>query len=361
MYISVLSRYLIKTYLEKLLLVLLVITGALILSNIFDLLHRVRGIHLQFDIFIQLVFLKIPYLIIELLPLVTMLATFMMHFALTKRNELFVLWTSGISIYKFLIPVVLINFLIAIIAITILNPISTYMLVKYEDLESKFTDKKTASLTLSNLGIMILEHYNSERRIYVAESVSVEKRTMDNVSIFFIDSDNNFLYRIEANKAHFGDNKIFMDGVTYFEQHEAQKYEKYQIDSNLKIENLVEGVTPPDHLNFWNLPEAISKLSYAGFPTFKHQLYYSKLLFKPIIVVAYILLSMCFISKETRPKNRMHYISIGIFTGLVVYLLSQICTNIMAYDGSSVMWAVCVPVISVILFSNFALIHWRKD
>ena len=56
MYISVLSRYLIRTYLEKLLLVLLVVTAALILSNTFDLLQRIKGIHLRYDIFFQLIF-----------------------------------------------------------------------------------------------------------------------------------------------------------------------------------------------------------------------------------------------------------------------------------------------------------------
>ena len=362
MYISVLSRYLIKIYLEKFFLVLLVVTSALILSNTFDLLHRIRGIHLKYDVFMQLVFLKTPYLILELLPLIVMLTTFLMHFILTKRNELFVIWGCGISIYRALLPIIILNLVIGIAGITIFNPLSTYMLVKYETLESKFTDKKTSYLTLSSLGVMISEHYDAENRIYVARSVVVPENKMLNVSIFFTDNDNNFLHRIEAKKASFASGKIIMHDVSLFSSDNIRKdYEEYSIPSHLLITNLVEGVTAPDHLTFWQLPEAISKLSNAGFPTFKHQLYYAKLLLKPLSMIAYVFLAICFISNDMRSKNRMNHLSMGMFIGLVVYLLSQIFSNILAYNDTSVIWAVFVPIMMVILGSNFAILHWRRD
>lgn len=362
MYISVLSRYLIRTYLEKLLLVLLVVTAALILSNTFDLLQRIKGIHLRYDIFFQLVFLKTPYLIIELLPLIVMLATFLMHFMLTKCNELFVVWGSGISIYRALLPIILINLAIGLASITLLNPLSTYMLVKFETLESKFTDRKLPYLTLSSLGVMISENYNGENRIYVAKSVVVPEKKMLDVSIFFTDDDNNFLHRIEAKKATFEEGKIAMHNVSIFTSDNTKTYhEEYSVASNLLITNLVDGVTAPDHLNFWKLPETISKLSDAGFPIFKYQLYYSKLLLKPLAMIAYILLAMCFISNDMRAKNRMNHLAFGIFTGLFGYLVSQIFSNILAYNGTSIMLAVFLPIMIVILGSNFAMLHWRRD
>ena len=362
MYISVLSRYLISTYLRKLLLVLLVVTAALILSNTFDLLHRIHGVHLKYNILAQLILLKTPYLLLELLPLIGMLATFLMHFVLTKQNELFVIWGCGVSIYRMLLPIMIINLAIGIAGITIFNPLSTYMLVKYENLESKFTDRKTSYLTLSSLGVMISEYYDGENRIYVARSVVVPENKMLNVSIFFTDNDNNFLYRIEAKRASFGIGEILMHDVSIFSADNVRiEHKEYNIKSHLLITNLVEGVTAPDHLNFWQLPEAISKLSNAGFPTFKHQLYYSKLLFNPLAMIAYIFLAICFISNDMRSKNRMNHLSIGVFVGLVAYLLSQIFSNILAYNGTSVMLAVFVPVMMVILSSNFTILHWRRD
>ena len=362
MYVSALSRYLIKTYLEKLLQVLLVVTFALVISNAFDILHRIRGIHLQYNSFFQLIFFKTPYLLLEILPLVVMLATFLMHFVLTRRNELAVMWGSGISIYRLLLPIILINFAIGIASITILNPLSTYMLVRFETLEAKFTDRKLPYLSLSNLGVMISEHYNGENRIYVARSVIVPENRMLNVSLFFIDHNNNFDHRIEAKTASFGNGEIVMNDVSIFSHHNVETHhDVYRAPSNLLITNLVDGVTSPDHLNFWNLPEATMKLAVAGFPIFKHQLYYYKLLFKPFAMVAYIFLAICFISNDTRSKNRMNYLAMGIFSGLVAYLMSQIISNILAYNGVNILWAVFLPIIIVILTSNFFILHYRRD
>lgn len=363
MYVSVLSRYLIRSYFSKFFLVLLVVIAALILSNIFDLLHRIRGVHLQYEVFFQLVFLKIPYLVLEILPLVIMLTTFLMHFVLTRYNELLVIWGSGISIYRLLIPITLVTFAMGILCVLLINPISTHMLIKYENLESKFTDRKTSFLILSSLGVMISEHYYEENRIYMAKSVVVAENKMINVSVFFTDNNNNFLKRLEAKRAIFApDNKIkFYEVSIYTSDNRIEHHSDYEINSNLLISNLVEGVTSPDHLNFWQLPEAISKLSKAGFPIFKHQIYYTKLLFKPFAMIAYMLLAICFISNETRSKNRTNLMSIGLFSGLVVYLMSQIFSNIMAYNGTDIVFAVLLPIIIVILTCNFIVLHWRRD
>jgi lipopolysaccharide export system permease protein len=360
MYVSVLSRYLIKTYLEKLFLVLLVVVFALVLSSAFDILHRIKGVNLQYKIFLQLIFLKVPYLTLELLPLIVMLATFLTHFLLSRRNELLMMCTSGVSIYRILMPIIIANIAIGIIGITALNPLSTYALIKYETLDAKVTDRKMPYLVLSNLGVMIAENYNHEHRIYVARSVLVQENKMLNVSVFFMDANNNFDSRIEAESVSFGNNELIMRNVYIF-RHDSKVsvQNEYVLPSSLMINNLIDGVTPPDYLDFWKLPDAIMHLSQAGFPTFKHQLYYYKLLFRPLSIVGYIIFAMCFISHNNRGKNKVNVIAIGILSGIFLYLISQQLSNILAYNGLGTMLSVSIPIIIVILGANLLLLHLR--
>jgi len=291
-----------------------------------------------------------------------MLATFLMHFTLTRSNELFVIWVAGVSVYRALLPIIIINLLIGIGTITIINPLSTYMLVKFERLEAKFTDRKLSYSTLSSLGVMISENYRGENRIYVAKSVAVKEKQMHNVSIFLTDDDNNFLYRIEAKKANFTDRKIAMQDVSIFTTDNTKvDYKEYSINSNLLITDLIDGVTAPENLNLWVLPETITKLSNAGFPVSKYQLYYSKLLLKPLSMIAYMFFAICFISNDTRSPNRMNHLAIGLLTGLGAYLISQILSNILAFNGTNVMLSVFLPIMIVTLGSNFAMLHWRRD
>ncbi|MEY3196994.1 MAG: hypothetical protein RLZZ59_362, partial [Pseudomonadota bacterium] len=305
MYVSVLSRYLIKTYLEKFLLVTLVVASTLVLSSVFDVLHRIKGTNLSYIVFLQLSLFKTPYLFMEVLPLVGMLTMFLMNYTLGKSNELLIMSSSGISIYKILSPILLLNFAMGIIAITIANPFATYALKKYDKIDATVTDRKLPYLTLSNIGIMITEDYENEHRIYVAKSVIVGERKMIDVSVFFTDENNNFNKRIEAEVAYFNpNNKLMLTGVSIFtNDFQNTTYQEYELPSKLIIENLIDGVTPPEYVTFWRLPNIMNYLSQAGFSIFKHQLHYYKILLKPLSLISYILYAMCFMSYNERGKN----------------------------------------------------------
>jgi lipopolysaccharide export system permease protein len=361
MSISVLSRYLIRTYLEKFLLIFFVISVALLLSNIFDLLNKTRGVSISGGLFIELIFLKLPYLASELLPLNSMLAMFLMNYVLAKRNELGVIWGSGVSVFALVAPIALAAFIVGIFTTTMLNPIATDMLVIYENMEAKLLDRKSPNLTLSNLGIIISENLDGKRRIYVAKSLAVHERKMMHVTILFADSNNNFIERLEADEAILDHGKIELRDVKIFDQHgERIDKETLSIPTTLEIENFVEGITVPDHLSFWKLPEAINNLSDAGLPNIKHKLHYYKILFRPISMVAYLFIAACFMLKDTRQTGTSSLV-LGVFIGFAIYLMIQIITNILIYKGVNVVISMALPTLVIILLSSIAILHLRMD
>jgi lipopolysaccharide export system permease protein len=361
MSISVLSRYLIKTYLEKFLLIFFVIAVALLLSNIFDLLNKVRGVSISASLFIKLIFLKLPYLLSELLPLNAMLAMFLMNYILAKRNELGIIWGSGVSIFRLVTPIAIATLVVGIFFTTILNPIATNMLVTYENMEAKLLERKSPNLTLSNLGIIISEHLDEYRRIHVAKSLAVNEKKMMHVTILFADQNNNFIKRLEAHEAILDDGKIELSNVKIFDQYgERIDKDTLSIPTTLAIDNFVEGITAPDHLNFWKLPEAINNLSNAGLPNIKYKLYYYKILLRPISMVAYLLIAACFMLKDTRQTGSSSLI-FGIFIGFTIYLAIQIITNILIYKGVNIVISMALPTLVIILLSSIAILHLRMD
>jgi lipopolysaccharide export system permease protein len=180
---SILSRYLVKTYLEKFLLVLFVISVSLIVSNTFDLLNKTNGVSIGGSKFMQLILLKLPYLVLEILPLNAMLAMFLMNYALVNRNEMTIIWNSGISLFSFITPIAMTVFVIGVLAITIVNPLSTHMLAKYDAIATKAIKQKPHHAILSNMGIIISEKFEDSKRIYVIKSLLVEQKIMNNITI----------------------------------------------------------------------------------------------------------------------------------------------------------------------------------
>jgi len=342
-------------------LVFFTIAAALLLSNIFDLLNKIRGISISTGLFAKLIFLKLPYLVSEMLPLNAMLAMFLMNYILAKRNELSVIWGSGVSIFSMIIPIASATFILGVFITTIVNPISTHMLVKYESMESKLMERKAPSLTLSNLGVIISERFDGQHRVHVAKSLSVAEKKMLHVTILLADQNNNFLERVEADEAMLDNGDIRLSDVKIFDQN-GDRIDKNELSlpTTLAIDNFVDGITVPDHLSFWKLPEAISNLSEAGLPTIKHKLHYYKILLRPIYMVAYLLIASCFMLKDTR-ENGTKPLVLGVFVGFTTYLAMQILTNILVYKGVNVVIAMVFPTMVIILLSIFIILHLRMD
>jgi lipopolysaccharide export system permease protein len=147
----------------------------------------------------------------------------------------------------------------------------------------------------------------------------------------------------------------------YDEDGQKTSLDKYQLPTTLSMDNFVEGIKPPHDLNFWALSDAIYNLKSAGLPIIKHQIYFYKLLFRPITMVSLILFAACFISVDNRSKSKMPRTVSGIFSGFMVYLLSQTFGNILAFSGINPMIAMTLPTLIVILLSCFAILHLRID
>lgn len=362
MNISTLSRYLIRNYLEKFFSVFFIICSALIISNIFDLLNKTRGISIDTNIFIRMIFLKLPYLFSELLPLNAMLAMFLMYYVFAKRNEMVAIWGNGISIFGIILPISFTVLTIGILTTTILNPVSTYMLAKYEKIEAKLINKKTSSLILSDMGVIIAEHYGEIKRIYVVKSLDITTGAMGHTSLIITDDDNNYIERIDAKSAKLANGYVTLKNLSIYDSDGNKKLEKKRkFSTYLSVNNFVDGVTSPDNINFWRLPEAIYNLKQAGLPIVKHQLYYYKILYRPLLMVAFIFLATCFISRDNRSRNKFYKVILGLVCGFGTFLMLQILGNIMVYNGLSPIIAMALPTLIIILLSSFAILHLRMD
>lgn len=362
MNISTLSKYLIRNYLEKFIFIFFVICSALLVSNIFDLLNKVRGLNISGKVFVKMIFLKLPYLSLELLPLNAMLAMLLMNYVLSKRNEIVAIWSNGISIFKIIAPIAFTNFIIGLFAMTMLNPLSTYMLSKYEKIEAKLINKKTSNLILSHMGVIVSERFEDFKRIYLVKSLEIDKGQMANISIIVTDENNHFFERIDAKYGDIGNGNIKLRTVAMYDKDGSKKnYKKYELATSFSMDNFVEGVTAPDNLNFWKLPEAIHNLKMAGLPALKHQLYYYKILLRPFLMISMVFLASVFIARDNRSGNKLLKVIIGLFVGFGTFLSLQILGNILVYGGLSPFISIGLPTLIVILLSSYAILHLRMD
>jgi len=358
---ATLSRYIARSYLEHFGLVLLIVSSGLLLSNTFDTLNRFRSIVFTIPIFLNLILLKLPYLLIEVIPLVGFIsALFFLHY-LAKSNQLVSIFNTGTSIWNVLMPILVIGITVGILSTTILQPVASIFIGKYDALESKLLKRRSSGgAAISDSGVMIAEDYSNQRRIIIARSVDVTTKELGGLTILLTDSDNNFLSRIDAKSARLDHGKFELHNLHTFNADGSEQLETMGFPTSLSIGRFTEGFASPEHISFWQLPKLIEKLQETGVPTSRYQLYYYKQLFRPIMMIAVCFMATCFTSMRQNRISGLRNFGIGILVGFIVYLVSEILIAILMHNGLTAYAAGIFPIVAIILLSLFVILHLHE-
>jgi lipopolysaccharide export system permease protein len=356
-----LSRYIARLYLEHFGLILLVVTLALLISNTFDTLNRFRSTIFTLGLFIELISLKLPYLVIEIVPLVGFISALFFLYNLTRHQELISIFNTGISIWNILLPMISASIIIGCLSTAVLQPIASILIGKYDILETKLLKRRIKQVTISNSGVIIAEDYQNQRRMIVARSVDTNLKELGELTLLFIDRDNNFISRIDA-KSAFLDNGMFrLRDVTTFAINDGQRQEGIMdLPTSLSIGRFTEGLLSPEHVSFWQLPKLISKLQETGVPASRYQIYYYKQVLRPLMMAAVCFMAACFTSMRHHRNSGAKKIGIGILSGFIIYLASEISVALLIHNGFGILASSLCPSITIILLSIFMILHLHE-
>lgn len=359
--LKTLSLYLFRLYCGYFIGIIIIIVGALILSNIFDTLQKFKAIYLPSHLFWKLVLYKIPYLINEVASLISYIAMLFFFKRLTKYNELMTILSGGIHIWRIIVIPVFATIFLGGILITICGPIGIVGLQKYESLVSKLTKNRQNNLVISKSGLLFFENYQDDKRIIQAESIDLIHNQLNNINILFLNNDNSFLKRIDASHASLINGNFKFTSARIFDQQNYQQVENIDISTNLSINNLLNSFINPEMISIWDLPDVIKQLIAAGLPTSNYQVYYYKQLFKPIIMATTIILAACFFSLKQRDNSQEKLLIIGLFLGFISYCLLEILVKTLNYNGSPAFLAVLLPNICMLFLCNFVIMHYKDS
>ncbi len=113
--LKTLSWYLTKLYSKCFFIILFLLIGLLIISNVFDLLHKFKNIYVPFSFFWRLILYKIPYLLGQVSSLISFTAMLFFLRNLTKNNELTAMLSSGIHIWQVLVIPCIVTLMLGIV------------------------------------------------------------------------------------------------------------------------------------------------------------------------------------------------------------------------------------------------------
>ncbi|MBR1648006.1 MAG: LPS export ABC transporter permease LptG [Alphaproteobacteria bacterium] len=360
---SILGRYLTKQLLGAFLGVLLMIIGIIFMFDMIELLRRTaERPDVEFSFILKMAFSKLPRTFELVFPFVMMIAAMITFWKISRSNEFVIIRAAGVSIWGVLIPILSAVFVVGMINITVINPISSYLYEVYETMDYRFKTRNPNAVLFSNKGLWIREA-TDEGNVLVLEAKSVRQEddvlVLRTVSLLELDENSFLVKRAEAYAAELRNDEIEMKDVKIFETGKPTvKVNNYDYKTTLTVERIKENFIDPEAISFWNLPDTIEFYEKSGFSVVRHKMRYLSLWASPFLLMAMVLVAAVFALRgSTRGGGVMFLIVGGITTGFVVYFLSQIIYAFGINNYIPIMLAVWAPALIITMISSTLLLH----
>ena len=290
--------------------------------------NKVGVTHLQqanfFDI-LGMASLKITGNIEKVLPFAVLIGSISCFNQWKKNNYYITTRSSGLSLWKIITPSLLCFFFLGIFSITLLNPFSTLMNKKYENLETIFfKHKKVNNFSFDNKGFWMKQTFNGKTIIINAFRVNPEQKTLNDVNIFILNKNASFEKRISAKNAKFDKKKLSLTNAIITDNESLIKsFGKYNLNLDLSSKNINVSILEPESIYIINLPNYILNMKKFGLNISKHLLHLFKLICHPLLLISMILLSASLMLRSSERKGKVGIVSLSLVVGFSLYFVGD--------------------------------------
>src|SRR5216683_1356351 len=278
------------------------------LLDYLELLRRGGGrAQANWGVLLEMAALKMPHTAQEVMPFAILFGTMLAFWRLTRSNELVVARASGVSVWQFLTPAILVALLAGVLAVTVFNPVASTMEASYEKLDARILRQSGDPLTLSSTGL--------------------------------------WLRQSDA-----ADGQILIHG-------ERVAGRELRLPTKLTTAKIEESLASPDTMSFWDLPGFITLLEQSGFSAERHRLHFNILLARPFLFCAMVLVAATFSLRMARRGGATRMIVSGVVAGFLLYFVSDIVFALGLSAKIPVLLAAWTPTGVSMIFGASMLLH----
>jgi lipopolysaccharide export system permease protein len=362
----ILFIYLSKQFLQAIGIVISGVTAVFVVSNYIDLLTRAVNKNVSFILVTKLAFAKIPYLLHESVPFLIFIAAILAFTRLSQKNEYTIIKASGVSIWQLLFPFVTVSFVIGIIFVAILNPLSTVLMEYNRKMSSKYYLGSGSGniLSFSNSGLWFMDKFyssNGEKRVVQARYLNVNEAELADVSFLVLDQNYNFIERIDVPKVMLKDGYWMLKNPTVLQVHKlAAISDSMELPTEFKEYDLKNSFIDPQSISIWKLGHFISILKSAGYSALQHSSYFYKLLARPFLMCGLVLIAASFSLKPARFISSPKIIFYGLSSGFFLFFSNEVIT-ILGINGSLPAYLASLSATCSVVIMGIALILHVKE
>ncbi len=362
MYLSTtMSFYIGRHFLVSFLALFFMFLMLIMLFDVVELLRRSASRpEVSFSMVLEMALLKLPHMGQETFPFAVLFGGMAAFWRLTRSHELVVTRAAGVSVWQFLLPVLILAFLLGLLKIAVFNPLASATLSRYERLDAILFQGQTSLLALSSTGLWLRQAGEAGQSVVHSKKALQRGNVVElrKVTVFMYEGSDNFLERIDAEVARLEDGFwLLFDAWVYRPEKPARFEKEFRLPTDLTLSSIQDSFASPETMSFWDLPDFIKTLETAGFSAIRHRLHWHSLLAVPLLMCAMVLIAATFTLRHARRGGTTFVISCGVLTGFVFYFFSDVVFALGLSDSIPVILAAWAPSVVTTLLGLAMLLH----
>ncbi len=368
-----LSRYFTRQYIASFIAIAFMLLTIVYFLEVAELFRRTSGREeTGLGIVMWMGLAKLPQTAEVVIPFIVLFAAIFTLWRLSTRHEIEIARASGLSVWQFTAPLLVVVFLFGVANTTAINPMSSKLLYIYKRLETKFI-MGSSTMELTGAGLWLRQIDGDGVAVVHATKVDDAQtqspmpgqvvppalRLKDDVMVLLFGPNENYLARIDAAGGELQAGKWVFSNAVIRKPPAAngasmppETLPTYVLPTTLTPSKIEDSLAQPDSLSFWELPAFIDALERTGFSSTRHRQHYHALMAEPLLLVAMVLVAIVFMQRQLRQAQALPLLVGAVVSGVAVFILNN---TVLAFGISGgiptflAAWAVPVAVTALAL------------
>lgn len=301
---------------------------------------------------------RVPQTMERLLPFSVLAGAMFCFFTLSRRMELVVARSAGLSVWQIIAPAMLVAIVFGAIGTIVYNPVSASLREASKRIESKIFGQSETALEGYESGYWVRQRGGDGESILHARQSREQGLKLTTITVFAFNAAGEYKERIEAQDAELQPGAWQLTHARVFAPNTPpQDFDSYLLPTKLTREQVAESFAAPETVGFWHLPTYIRFAEDSGLAAAGYRVQYQSLIARPFLLAAMILLASSVSLRAFRFGGVPQRILAGLAAGFAIYVLSKVTEDLSRAEMLYPLLAAWLPIAAGGLSGFLVLLH----
>jgi len=361
----ILSFYFIRRFLWNLLRVQIALLFLILLIDTVEIARVFPELDGAFLPAFQLALLRAPAIVIQIIPLVFLLAAMATFLGFARSSELIIGRAAGMSALRLITPVLLTTLALGLVLTMIFNPIVSATMRRAEVLSDQYRFGTPNLFSLSGQSIWLRQGSTDTQYVIQANRANLDGTRLFGVRFFQFNAKGRVLSRIEAGRAELQNGYWLLSDTKrwrFLEElddgaNDISEQIQLRLPTTLTSNEILESFSEPRAVSIWDMPAFISRLESSGFSARRHRVFFQSELARPLLLMAMVLIGIGFSMRHSRFGQTGVMVLAAVMSGFIVYAMKSLSESMGSAQEIPILAAAWGPALASFLLALSLLLH----